>query len=82
MPLNLYQRHFCKPGKCPGGHTPDSRTYEAEERLRRTAKCGYPIDAARSAGKSRRKNTQQTYSTYALRRIFVFASVPLYNLRK
>lgn len=60
MPLNLYRRHYRAPGKCVGGHPPDSRSYEAEELRRNWKKCYCPIYADGTlGGKFNRRNTRK-----------------------
>jgi integrase len=60
MPLNLYRRHYDS-GRCYAGHTPDSQTYESDERRPKWKKCACPIYAS---GRLRdhpkfRKNTKR-----------------------
>lgn len=58
MALNLYRRHFRIAGKCPGGHAPDSISYEADELRRAWKKCHCPIYAGGTlAGHFHRRNT-------------------------
>jgi hypothetical protein len=60
MPLNLYRRHYRAPGKCVGGHPPDSRSYEAEELRRNWKKCYCPIYADGTlGGKFNRRNIRK-----------------------
>jgi hypothetical protein len=60
MPLNLYRRHYRAPGKCVGGHPPDSRSYEPEELRRNWKKCYCPIYADGTlGGKFKRRNTKK-----------------------
>ncbi len=60
MALNLYRRHYRKPGKCLGGHPPDSRSYEPEELRRKRKKCLCPIYADGTLGGSfKRRNTDK-----------------------
>jgi integrase/recombinase XerD len=61
MPLNLYRRHHRVPGKCIGGHSPDSRNYEPEELRRSWKRCHCPIYVCGTLdGSFRRKNTKKT----------------------
>jgi integrase len=61
MALNVYRRHHRTAGKCAGGHPPDSRNYEPEERRRNWKKCHCPIYACGTlGGKFQRKNTRKT----------------------
>src|SRR5215469_13529127 len=59
MPLNLYRRHFRHEGRCAGGHTPDSQTYQSDELRPKWKRCGCPIYASGKLGDNRkfRKNT-------------------------
>lgn len=60
MPLNLYRRHHRAPGKCIGGHAPDSRNYEPEELRRNWKRCHCPIYVCGTLdGIFQRKNTKQ-----------------------
>ena len=61
MPLNLSRRHYRTPGRCLGGHPPDSRTYEPEELRRGRKRCRCPIYAVGTLeGRFKRKNTKRT----------------------
>jgi integrase len=62
MALNLYRRHHRTPGKCLGGHRPDSRNYEPDELRRNWKKCCHcPIYVCGTlGGKFQRKNTKKT----------------------
>jgi integrase len=44
--LNLWRRHFRGEGRCHGGHEPDSRNGEFEERKKTWKKCDCPIIAS------------------------------------
>ncbi len=58
VPLNLYRRHSRSSGKCLGGHSTDSRSYQAEELRRRWRKCVCAIYADGTLdGVFKRRNT-------------------------
>jgi hypothetical protein len=60
MSLSLYRRHSRVPGKCAGGHQPDSQTYESDERRRAWKRCSCPIYASGTiGGQFRRGNTKR-----------------------